>query len=224
MNDVWWDRKTLHFYSILDKNHDLQGHAGADLLYRDVAEDGPQAQSALNDLLANIRSHTFGDVEAESYEPEILYRYGVPDTAYAQILDLTRETRKHREYPEVSYSVIGAIVSGLIGVTVEPFPQAESPEIVVRTYPELTPQTAWAELRNFPVRANELAVRQEGTHKTAPTNLSGPALNWKAMLPGAFESLLVGGKPVKAHTESLPLGRTATWVSVSVGIGEDPDG
>ena len=224
VNDKWWDDKTQHFYAALDRNHHLQGHAGTDLLYRDVTEDGPKTQGALNDLLNSIRNHTFGGIEAESYQPEVLYRYGVPEVAYAQIMDLTGEGKERREYPEVSYAVIGAIVSGLIGVTVEPSPRGaslkEAPEIVVKTYPGLTTQTAWAELRHLPVRKNEINVRQEGTRETTLTNLHGPVLTWKAMLQGTFESLLVDGKLVRARTEQLPLGRSGSWIRVAVGAGK----
>lgn len=224
VNDKWWDPKAEHFYDYIDDKHYMRGHAGTDLLYRDVTEDGPKTQGALNDLLDSIRKHTLGDVEPESYQAEVLYRYGVPDVAYAQIMDLTRENKRRREYPEVPYSVIGAIVSGLIGVTVDPatqgpFPKG-MPEFVVRTYPGLSNQTAWAELRHLPVQKNEITVRQEGHQKTTLTNLQGPVLTWKAMLPGTFESLQVDGKLVKAQTEKLPLGRTASWVRIAVETGK----
>lgn len=223
VNDKWWDAKTQRFYAALDRNHQFQGHAGADLLYRDVTEGGPKTQGALNDLLDRIRNQT-GGIEAQSYQPEILYRYGAPDVAYAQIMDLTREGKRRREYPEVSYAVIGAIVTGLIGVTVEASPQASSlngvPEIAVRTYPGLTTETWWAELRHLPVRDNEITVRQVATRETTLTNLHGPVLTWKAMFPGTFESLLVDGKLVKAHTEQLPMGHSGSWVTVTVRTGK----
>jgi hypothetical protein len=223
VNEKMWDDKTQRYYASLDANHQPQGHAGVDLLYRDVTEEGPKTQGALNELFDSVKKKTFG-IEVQSYGPETLYRYLAPDVAYAQIMDLSRDDKERREYPEVSYTVIGAIVSGLIGVRVEPSrPEASpagAPEFLVRTYPGLTPQTAWAELRHLPVRENKITVRQDGTRETTLTNLQGPELIWKAMLPGAFDSLLVDGRPVKARVEHLPLGHSGSWVRVAVATGK----
>ncbi len=230
VNDAWWDEKTQHFYSILDKDHRFQGHAEvellAELLYRDVADEGPKARSVLKDLLDSIKNHPSSGVEEESHQAEILYRYGVPDVAYAQIMDLTREDRDRREYPEVSYSVVGAIVTGLMGITLEASSplqaaaQEEYVEVAVKTLPGLTAQTPWAELRNLPVRTNEIAVRHEGGRKTTFTNQRGPSLVWQATFLGSFDTLLVNGKPVNAHPEKEHLGRAASWVKVPVGAGD----
>ena len=116
----WWNPNGEYFYAFLDKNHQFQGRAGADLLYRDVVDDGPKTRGALEDLLNTMRSEPESEVEPESHYAEILYRYGDPDAAYAEIMDLTRPGRERQEYPEVSYSVVGAIVNGLMGVNVEP--------------------------------------------------------------------------------------------------------
>jgi hypothetical protein len=223
VNGTWWDEKSKQFYSVLDKDHRLQGRAGPQLLYRDVADDGPKAQSALDTLLAEIKKNPSSSVEGESHQPEILYRYGVPDIAYAQLLDLAREDRERREYPEVSYSVIGAMVTGLMGVNVEASSPSDSAvqggyvEVVVKTLSGLTAQTAWAELRNLPLRSNEISVRHDGARKTVFTNLRGPSLIWQATFPGSFETLLVNGKRMRARTEKTRLGQAVSWVRVPVG-------
>jgi hypothetical protein len=225
VNGTWWNNKAQQFYSVLDKDHRLQGRAGPQLLYRDVADDGPKSQSALSSLLDDIKNQPSSSVEGESHQPEILYRYGVPDVAYAQISDLTRMDRERREYPEVSYSVVGALVTGLMGVSLEtsfPFDAAVQGgyvEVVVKTLPGLTVQTAWAELRKLPVRTNEVSVRHEGVRKTVFTNQRGPSLIWQAAFPGSFDTLLVNGKPMKAHNGRTYLARAISWVRVPVGPG-----
>ena len=225
VNKAWWDEKTRQFYSILDKDHRFQGHAGAQLLYRNVADDGPKAQGALDHLLDAIKKRPSSDVEGESHHAEILYRYGVPDLAYAQIMDLTREDRDRREYPEVSYSVIGAIVTGTMGITVDPASLLQAAVEgtyvagVVNTLPRLTTQTAWAELHNLPIRTNEVSVRHEGVRKTVFSNHRGPSLIWQAAFPGSSDTLLVNGKPMKASPGKEYLGRVTSWVRVPVGAG-----
>jgi len=225
INHAWWDEKAQRFHSHLDKDYRFEGRAGTALLYRDVADDGPRAQGALDELLEGIKQRPSSSVEGQSHHAEILYRYGVPDVAYAQMLDLTREDRSRREYPEVSYSVVGAIVTGVMGITVEVAAPREAAveggfvDRVVRTLPGLTKETAWAELRHLPIRANEVGVRHEGVRKTALTNQRGPALIWQAAFPGSFDTLLVNGQPMKARTAKGYLGRQTSSVRVTVGAG-----
>jgi hypothetical protein len=226
VNNTWWNPNGEYFYAFLDKKHQFQGHAGADLLYRDVADEGPKTRGALEDLLNTMRSKLESEVEPESHYSEILYRYGDPDGAYAEIMDLTRPGRERQEYPEVSYSVVGAIVNGLMGINLEPSIPIQDVVrgkyfgTVVRTMPELTANTPWAELRNLPVGDGSISVRHDGDAKTVFTNHGKSDLIWEPTFPGAFTTLVVNGTTVSAHNESHYFGRVATWVRVKVRAGE----
>jgi hypothetical protein len=233
INTTWWDANGGRFYSLLDKNYQLAPadpqtatHANnVELLYRGAADDGPKLDGALESLLETIKLNPSSQVEGESHYPEVLYRYGKPAIAYQEIMDLTHLGRSRQEYPEVSYSVIGAMVTGLMGINLEapaPFEAWTSgnyTEIVVTTYPGLTAQTSWAELRDLPIRTNLVAVRQEGTHKTTLTNESGPSLIWKPMFAGTYETLTVNGKPMRATPGELTQHRAVSWVRLPVGAG-----
>ena len=48
--------------------------------------------------------------------PEVFYRYGHEEAAYAEILALADPAKKRREYPEVPFAVIGAVATGLMGL------------------------------------------------------------------------------------------------------------
>jgi len=225
VNTAFWDAKEQGFYSHIGPEHKLEGRAGQDLLYRDIADDGPRVKSALDVTLANIRKNPSSRaVESQSHQAEVLYRYGVPDVAYAQMMDLTREGRQRQEYPEVSYSVIGAMVTGLMGITVDPvspFQAATKDSLadpIVRTLPGLGPIT-WAELRNLPVRTNEVAVRHEAGCKTVLTNQTGPALIWQATLDGGHPTLLVDGRSTPARTEKRHVDRVVSSVRITVEAG-----
>ena len=222
VNTKWWNPSGNYYYAYLDKNHQFQGRADADLLYRDVADDGAKAQSALQELLKKMQDEAASEVEPESHYAEILYRYGDPTAAYAEILDLTRPGRVRQEYPEVSFSVVAAIVNGLMGISVEPsvpieeVAQGKAFGIIVRTLPQLTMQTAWAELRNLPFGNGSITVRQDGESSTVLMNRTGAALEWEATFPGTFANLLVNGKPMRASHGSCWLGHAVTWVRVQV--------
>jgi len=154
---------------------------------------------------------------------EVLYRYGDPDAAYARMLEAALGAGSRREYPEVPFSWIGALANGTMGVTLgseSPLQSAISGywvEAVFRTLPGLGTKVGWAELRNLPVRSNEVTVRHEGVRKTVLTNQRGPALIWQAGFPGSFESLLVNGQPVKARGSKGPLVTSSVRVTVGGG-------
>jgi hypothetical protein len=225
VNTAFWDEKEQGFYSHIGPEHKLEGRAGQDLLNRDIADDGPKVKSALDVTLANIRKNPSSRaVESQSHQAEVLYRYGVPDVAYAQMMDLTREGRQRQEYPEVSYSVIGAMVTGLMGITVDPVSPFQAAtegnfaDPIVRTLPGLGP-IAWAELRNLPIRTNEVAVRHEAGRKTVFTNQTGAALIWQATLDGGHPTLLVDGRGTPARTETRPVDRVVSSARVTVDAG-----
>jgi hypothetical protein len=222
INTTWWNPNGSYFYAFLDSDHQFQGRAGADLLYRDVADDGPKAQSALDGVLKKMRDEPASEVEPESHYAEILYRYGEPEAAYAEIMDLTHPGRERQEYPEVSYSAIGAIVIGLMGINVEPavpiddIARRKHFETVVRTLPQLTTRTSWAELRNVPIGDGSITVRHFGERKSILVNHEEKDLNWEAAFPGSFATLVVNGQSINAHTQSRHFGRAETWVRIKV--------
>ena len=174
MNDTWWDKKSGCYYSRVNLDHQLEGHGlNLSLLYYGAAEDGGKSASVLKSILDAIGQKEPMGVEDQSHLPEILYRYGKPDAAYEQILDLTREDKNRREYPEVSYSVVGAIVNGLMGIEVEAAEPGKAlqdslyVEEPVVTTPQLTSQTQRAEVDDVPVRTNMIRVRHDGLRKSA---------------------------------------------------------
>ena len=222
INTTWWNPAEGYFFAFLDKDHQFQGHAGADLLYRDVAEEGPKVQGALDTLLKRMRSEPTSEVEPESHYAEILYRYGELEAAYEEIMDLTCPGRERQEYPEVSYSVIGAIVNGLMGINVEPDASIEDVakgkpfETVVKTLPQLPTKTTWAELRNLPIGNGSITVRHYGERRTSLLSNEDVDLTWEAAFLGSFATLVVNGKSVSANTEFRHLGHAVTWVRIKV--------
>jgi hypothetical protein len=229
LNGVWWDKESGGYYSSLGLDHRLRKR-GFNLagLYYGAAEDGPKADSVVNAILRSVGNREPMGIEEQSHLPEVLYRYGKEDAAYEQILDLTAESKNRREYPEVSYAVVGAIVTGLMGIELvlaEPegaLQESLYVEGMVRTLSHLiTAKTKYAELRHVPVRGNEITVRHEGLNKTVLTNEEGPALMWKACFTGSHAKLLANGKAVQAVTsKSSREGARVSCAAVVVGSGE----
>jgi len=160
-----------------------------------------------------------------SHLAETLFRYGENQVAYDLLMRLKDSSR--REYPEVSYSTVAAVINGLMGIELEIHPPEQALTMgyyvdrYVTTYPRLTSRTAWASVAGLPIRTNRVSVRHEGQTLTTLTNDSGPSFLWKAKLPGSFAELLVDGEPMEATQERLfAVDQQISWVTLIVGPGE----
>jgi len=93
------------------------GSGDAMVLYYGATKNPGHIRAALSHIESEEYLKGIG-IEEESYHPQTLYRYGEKDAAYRIIMDLTRQDKDRRDYPEVSFSVIGAIVTGMMGIEV----------------------------------------------------------------------------------------------------------
>lgn len=219
-----WDSANSHFFGALTQNEPGAGSGDAFILYFDAATNPKQRQMAVNELKRQTMDPDPG-IESQSYRPEILFRNDRPEEARSQILDLSRPDRSRRDYPEVSYAIIGSIVTGMMGVEVVP---EEKPgmdrrlarRVVVRTLPRLSQHTPEAELDDLPVRQNVIDVRHMRGRSSSITNLSGPRFTWRASFDGSAPFLLVDGRKIPAQSETTEQGTPVSYVDVAVGPGE----
>jgi hypothetical protein len=204
----------------------------------DLAQTYLEKAAAVENLLTNIwwnpsnqcyYARLNKDYQLEGEGPKSLEWHTVThvdaDALYAHLLDAAFGADSRREYPETSFSWIGDMVNGTMGINLLFTSPLESAvkgswvEVMVKTLPALGSKISWAELRNLPIRANEVTVRHEGNRKTKFINQHGPALIWQAAFDGAHETLLVDGKPVTATVEQDATGHTISWLRVIVGGG-----
>jgi hypothetical protein len=211
LNSTWWNEADRHFYGRLNKDHQLEGRGGGNLLFRDAVDDGPKLRAAIG--------------EGARGGAEVLYKYGDPDAAYDRMIDTALGPHSRKEYPEVPFSWVGALVNGTMGITLDApsalqaWTQGHWVETLLKTRAGLGTKVAWAELRNLPVRANEVTVRHDGLKQSTVTNRSGPSFLWQASFNGTHETLLVNGRPMKATVEKGVLERVSSSVRVTVGSG-----
>ncbi|MFI5387365.1 MAG: hypothetical protein ACHQ50_14745 [Fimbriimonadales bacterium] len=215
----WWNPTAQAFYGLLTTGHRLTLGAGSSLLYWDAISVKTKLEVSVRQLAASSLARGGGGVEELSYYPEILYRFGFVEEAYGQILDLAREGRPRREYPEVSFAIIGAVARGLMGVNVEPA-GGKNGRPVIRTLSGLGVHTAWAELEGLPVQGVTLTIRHDGGHSSALKNLGSRPVLWRATFPGTFPGLSVNGKRRAARHLVAPIRRPLTFVDIEVKPGE----
>ena len=226
-NTTWWDASRGSYYLGMGEDgklhNDLKiGTGGGALefpLYYGIT-DGDKTTVALDALERHLglneaaQKGVMGGVEGESYLPDIFYKYGRSRSAFTILSALIDPSLKRRTYPEVSFTVVGNIATGLMGI--RPIEAGR----VVETFPQLTHETEWAEIRNVPFGGNTIAVRHRVCTETKLTNLAGPDLSWRASFPGDTRTIRVNGKPVNASAGTRPGGVDESWCAVTVRSGQ----
>jgi hypothetical protein len=206
-NSTWWNEKDGNYY--LGKlpdgafRADLAqsiGNSEAEFILIFELPDTPQKTTgALGQLLGNKEAQTrpaqqMGGVEGRSYIPGILYQYGDTELAYKKLAEMWDPALARREYPEVSFTIVGSTVTGLMGIS----PQKQSR--TVETFSSLPEGTEWAEIEGVPIFDNRITIRQTQRQKTLLKNSSGAGVTWRASFPGTYKKLIVDGVAHRAQS------------------------
>jgi len=196
---IFWNPGERHFYGRIRSDRSGAGSGDVLALYFGAVKDPDYIRGAL-DYVANPTYWQRTNIEDESYIPIVLFRYGRSADAYKVIFDLTRADKQRREYPEVSYAAIAAIVSGAMGI--EPSHAGDGFDIQTLAQP-LGSKDDLA-ITSLHIRKNILDVKHTGTRTSRLTNRQGPALRWKAEFAGACGRMRVNGKLLHGKQGSLP--------------------
>jgi hypothetical protein len=206
-----WSETEDHFHGFFSESGRSFGSGDAMLLYFNAVHRPEHLRGALNSIASPEYWEHVG-IEEESYLPLTLYHYGRGEDAYRILLDLSNPDKKRRDYPEVSYSVIAAIVSGTMGLE----PSEEEGYDTIQTLSQVREGHDFAELSGVSVEHNIVNMRHVGTTSSSLTNRSGPSLRWKATFPGIFARLKVNDQWMRAQHSSASDAMTKSWVTVTV--------
>ena len=110
-----WSEEGHHFMGFFHQDGSAQGSGDTMALYFGATSELHHIRGALTHIESPEYLKSIG-IEEESYLPQIFYRYGEKAAAYERMMDLSSPDKNRREYPEVSFAVIGALVSGMMGV------------------------------------------------------------------------------------------------------------
>lgn len=154
-------------------------------------------------------------VEVNAYLPEVYYQNRRNDTAFGYLMRQLDPKLPRREYPENPYTAIGTIVHHLVGID----PLAS--EGVLETESRLTDEIAWVRIDQVPVRHNQVSVHHIGRSETHLLNRSGPAIRWRAVLPGHHATLLVDGVASETERRYTDWGEAESYIVLDVGPGEE---
>ena len=207
---VGWSKIQRHYLGTIHKDLSGSGSGDALVLYFAASKDPAHLRGAL-DYISSPNYWKQINIEEESYLPLTLFRYGRTGAAYQILDDLSSPQKDRRAYPEVSYAVIAALVSGVMGV--EPSHSGEPFDI--RTL-SLLPAADRATLSGLALGRNHLEITHIGQFRTRLKNDAGPALRWRATFQGRVDRFRVGGKLIAANHTTEPDGVTISWIDITV--------
>ncbi|MEK8127138.1 glycosyl hydrolase family 65 protein [Paenibacillus filicis] len=165
----WWDASRQRYYGAMLQNgsfHPDYYNSGSFLpLYYGLIDSEERREHALRD----VKGNQVANVEEMSYLPDILYAMGEKEAAYRIILELCDPLTPRREYPEVSYTAIGNLVTGLLGVK----PLAE--QYLIQVNPQLPEELEWVEAQGIAVFNHLIGLRVDNESVTI-TNEQGAAV------------------------------------------------
>jgi hypothetical protein len=211
--NVWWNDKEARFYGALLHNNEfyekyyMEGNFLP--LYFGIVQDKNKLRLALEDLIKN----GVPNVEAKTYLPDIYYKYGWIEKAYHELLELVDPSLHRREYPEVSFTVIGAIAVGMMGISADGHSE-------ISTNSRLVDATEWAKILDVPVLGHDISVEHIGRKETRLTNICGGTLHWKASFSSDQDYLIHNHDRIKAMKEWGEDGEIHSYIVVEVGEGE----
>jgi hypothetical protein len=211
-----WSEKEHHFMGFFSQDGSTQGSGDAMVLYFGATSDPIHIRRALTHIESPEYLKNIG-IEEESYLPQIFYQYGEKVAAYQRIMDLSRPDKDRREYPEVSFSVISALVSGMMGIETIYDPSSRRP--LIHSISRLAEKSDIAMMKGIRIRQNLVDLEHAGEQESSLTNRSGPPLLWQATFSGEVPSLKVNGRPVRAKTASSAVGTPVSWIIVDVPSG-----
>ncbi|WP_183558587.1 hypothetical protein [Mucilaginibacter sp. SP1R1] len=201
----WWDNKDKLYYTYYSND----GYFGKDegetfLLWFDALKDNDRVKHTLDHLSSKI-----WNVENTSYLPLIFYNKGSWDKGRDYILYLADKSTPRREYPEVSFGVIEAVVQGLMGVA----PDARTVSVST-IYKSNTSDDA--AVHNLRVLNTVVDISHLNNHQSIMSNKGSRPLKWKAMFNGSFPRAYVNGRAVAIKRTTDSQGKVISFATTTV--------
>ena len=211
-----WSEKGRHFVGFFSQNGSTHGSGDAMVLYFGATKDPSHIRGALSFIESAEYLKNIG-IEEESYLAQTFYRYGEIDAAYERIMDISRPNRDRRDYPEVPFSVIGAIVTGMMGIEVVDDGNSDPP--LLHSISRLSSKSGSATLSGVRIRGNLIDLEHVGDRRSILTNRIGKAVRWKATFPGRIPILIMNGHPVHTKISSDAARAPVSWIITDVPAG-----
>ncbi|MEU8700689.1 hypothetical protein AB0C61_24065 [Streptomyces sp. NPDC048680] len=138
------------------------------------------------------------NIEAISYLPDTFFAYEHGDTAWKwmqYVYDKRNDQHPvskqgpNGDYPEVSYTLLGQTVEGLMGV------EPDAPSKSLSTRSRMPSGMNWLQIKDIKVGGNTFTLRHDRASKSTLTNDTGSdSYTWEARFPGRHSTIKIDGK------------------------------
>ena len=195
-------------------------HYSQSLLYWDAAGDAARANECTSYMIGRMDGAI---IESLSHYPELLWRYGKPDAAMRALERLMDPACYRKEYPEASFSAVGAVATGMMGIRPE---RADCAGNVLDGMGRISTRASlagvdWVELDHVPVLGGEISVRHEGDSCTLFAREMGESVIWRAAFDGECAININGARVPAIVAVDEFSGRTYTYADIEVRAGEE---
>lgn len=208
----WYQPEKKEFYGAIKSNREFYEGYYKEGNFLPLFFGILQGEEKQKDAVEQLKKHGVENVEGMSYLPTIYYECGEEEVGWEILMKLCEPDLERREYPEVSFAVIGSIVNQLMGLKVE-----ENGEIISCSRIQ---DTETAELEHISILGGEIHLSHEGKKGSVLENNTGKKRQWKACFEGEYKVLEVNGREIQAFQEEDGAGRQISWVNVLVENGE----
>ncbi|MFH8476020.1 hypothetical protein [Streptomyces sp. NPDC018000] len=190
---------------------------------KQLISPGPRREAYLDYIDAQAEGEGRPDnIEALTYLPDTFFANNRADTAwkwmrhvYAQkdVQHVNTRQGTNGDYPEVSFTLIGQTVQGLMGVT------PDAPARGLTTQSRLPSGMEWLSVEDLRIGDSAFTLRHDTDRRSTLTHASGTSpYTWEARFPGAHAAVSVDGVLRPARTEVID-GVTCTSVRTRVAPG-----
>lgn len=187
---------------------------------------GSRRNQYMSWLNTSALSATPTNLEAVTYLPDAFFAVHDGTTAWAWMQYVYNHINDvhggygnnfvNGDYPEVSFTLVGQVVAGLLGIE----PDAHGNRLSTLSQLPASGMN-WLQVAHIPIGKGMITVRHDGATRSTLTNEStaGEAqMRWHARFAGVYSTLTVNGVPAKARIEQPEGsgGPTYTYVDVTV--------
>ena len=177
---------------------------------KEITAAGARTDAYLDFVDSSVAALPPFNIESYTYLPETFFRWGRVEQAWKW---LRYVANSRAAYPEVSYTIVGNIVEGLLGV------RPDAPAAALATLSHLPSAVPWLKADHIRLGAHDLAVHHAGAATSTLTHNAGPRpLTWTARFAGQHATITVNGQPRPATSQTVG-GRVVSAVDVTVAAG-----
>ena len=184
--------------------------SAASLFYWNAIRDLKRLPRLL-DLYA--KQMPLSQIEGLSHYPELQWRYGRNNEALLSIRRLIDPALHRKEYPEASFCTIGAMATGLMGLS------PDSSQGFLATIPGLA-GIEWAELNRCSIMGRSISIHHKGENFSALTVEEGEPLLWRCRFWDSGTIEFSKGKTESKQGICEFTGKTYSYSEIIVNQGE----